>query len=242
MSIWGSRLILEVCNINTVYGKIQALWDICLSIDEGEIFALVGANGAGKTTLLNTISGLLRPASGSVTFLGQRIDGLAPHTIVELGISHIPEGRKLFNDMSVRENLEMGAYTKHAWKRKEVTIKQVYNIFSLLEERHEQLAKTLSGGEQQMLAMGRGLMSMPRLCIIDEPSNGLAPRLVNEVFQVIKSMREQGITILLIEQNVKQTLEIADRACVLENGKIALDGTCKKLLESDHVRKAYLGM
>ena len=235
-------MILEVNKINTFYGKVQALWDVCLGIDEEEIVALVGANGAGKTTLLNTISGLLRPASGSVTFLGQRIDGLAPNTIVELGISHIPEGRKLFNEMSVRENLEMGAYTKRAWKQKDATIERVYKIFPLLKERQGQLARTLSGGEQQMLAMGRGLMSMPKLCIIDEPSNGLAPRLVMEVFQVIKSMRQQGITILLIEQNIKQTLDIADRAFVLENGRLVLQDSCEKLLQSDHIRKAYLGL
>jgi branched-chain amino acid transport system ATP-binding protein len=234
--------MLEVDNLCTFYGNIQALWDVSFRIDETEIVALVGANGAGKTTLLNTISGLLRPASGSVTFLGQRIDGLTSHKIVELGISHIPEGRRLFTDMSVRENLEMGAYLQRAWKHKEETLERVYQVFPALKEREGQLARTLSGGEQQMLAMGRGLMSRPKLCIIDEPSNGLAPRLVLEVFQIIRSLREQGITILLIEQNVKHTLEIADRACVLENGRVVLEGTCDKLLQSDHIRKAYLGL
>ncbi len=234
--------MLEVNNICTHYGKIQALWDVCFNVNEAEIFALVGANGAGKSTLLNTISGLVHPTSGSITFLGQRIDGLSPHVIVELGISHIPEGRKLFTDMSVRENLEMGAYPKRAWKQKDKTIERVYKTFPILKEREGQLARTLSGGEQQMLAMGRGLMSRPKICIIDEPSNGLAPRLVLEVFQIIKSLREQGITILLIEQNVKQTLEIADRACVMENGRLALEGTCDELLQSDHIRKAYLGL
>jgi len=237
-----SKPILEVNSLSTFYGQIQVLWDICLKIDEGEILALVGGNGAGKTTLLNTISGIMRPTSGSVTFLGQRIDGLAPHTIVELGISHIPEGRKLFTDMSVHENLEMGAYSRRAWKAKRETLEHVYQLFPMLKERAKQLARTLSGGEQQMLAMGRGLMSRPKLCIIDEPSNGLAPRLVSEVFQIIKSLREQGITILLVEQNVRQTLEIADRACVLENGRLALEGSCRVLLASDHVRKAYLGL
>ncbi len=234
--------MLEVNNIDTFYGRIQALWDVCLKIDEGEIVALVGANGAGKTTLLNTISGIIRPTSGTITFLGQRIDGLSPHSIVELGISHIPEGRKLFTDMSVRENLEMGAYSNRAWKQRQETLEQVYQLFPVLKERAGQLARTLSGGEQQMVAMGRGLMSMPKLCIIDEPSNGLAPRLVLEVFQKIKSLREQGITILLIEQNVHHTLEIADRAYVLENGRIALQGPCEELLKSDHIRKAYLGL
>lgn len=234
--------MLEVNNISAFYGKIQALWDVSLNVNEREIVALIGANGAGKSTLLNTISGLLRPASGSITFLGQRIDGLTSYAIVELGISHIPEGRRLFVEMSVRENLEMGAYPRDAWKQKGETLKQVYDIFPILKEREGQLARTLSGGEQQMLAMGRGLMSRPKLCIIDEPSNGLAPRLVLEVFQIIKSLREQGITILLIEQNVRHTLEIADRACILENGRVALDGTCSELLKSDHIRKAYLGL
>jgi len=234
--------MLEVSNIDTFYGKMQALWGVSLRVDEQEIVALIGANGAGKTTLLNTISGLLRPASGSVEFLGKRIDGLAPHHVVELGISHIPEGRKLFPDMSVRENLEMGAYTSEAWKRKEETIEQVRQVFPSLKERERQLARTLSGGEQQMVAMGRGLMSRPRLCMFDEPSSGLAPRLVLEVFQAIKSLREQGITVLLVEQNVRHTLEIADRAYILESGRVVLEGTCDKLLQSDHVRKAYLGI
>jgi branched-chain amino acid transport system ATP-binding protein len=234
--------MLEVNEISTFYGKIQALWDVSFKVNEMEIVALVGANGAGKSTLLHTISGLLRPTSGSITFLGQRIDGASPHSIVELGISHIPEGRRLFTDMSVRENLEMGAYLQRAWRQKEETLERVYELFPILKERAGQLARTLSGGEQQMLAMGRGLMSRPKLCIIDEPSNGLAPTLVLEVFQIIKSLREQGITILLVEQNVRHTLEIADRACVLENGRLALEGTCEKLLASDHVRKAYLGL
>jgi len=234
--------MLEVNNIDTFYGKAQALWDVSMRIDEGEIVALVGSNGAGKTTLLNTISGLLRPASGSVTFLGQRIDGLAPHSIVELGVSHIPEGRRLFPDMSTRENLEMGAYVREAWKRKEETLYEVYHIFPTLEERQGQLARTLSGGEQQMLAMGRGLMSKPRLCMFDEPSYGLAPRLLLEVFQVMKSLREQGITVLLIEQNVRQSLEIADRAYVLENGRVVLEGDSEGLLQEELIRKAYLGL
>ena len=160
--------MLEVSNIDTFYGKAQALWDVSLRIDESEIVALVGANGAGKTTLLNTISGLLRPASGSVAFLGQRIDGLTPHSIVELGISHVPEGRRLFADMTVRENLEMGAYPYHAWREKGETLKQVYQVFPALKEREGQLARTLSGGEQQMLAMGRGLMLRPKLCIFTD--------------------------------------------------------------------------
>jgi len=234
--------MLEVKNLSTFYGPIQVLWDVSLTVNEAEILALVGANGAGKTTLLNTISGVLKPASGSITFAGDRIDGLPPHAIVEKGLSHVPEGRRLFVDMSVRENLEMGAYAGRAWKNKQETLEKVYGLFPRLKEREGQLARTLSGGEQQMLAMGRGLMSRPKMCIIDEPSNGLAPRLVLEVFDIVKSLRDQGITILLVEQNVRQTLEIADRACVLENGRLELEGPCDALLKSDHIRKAYLGL
>jgi branched-chain amino acid transport system ATP-binding protein len=234
--------MLEVCNLNTFYGKAQALWDISFRIEEAEIFAIIGSNGAGKTTLLDTVSGLIRPASGSVEFLGKRIDGLPPNAIVELGISHIPEGGKIFRDMTVHENLEMGAYSSHAWKQKNETIEQVYEIFPILKERQGQLARTLSGGEQQMLAMGRGLMSRPKLCAFDEPSYGLSPILVESVFRVIKSLREQGITIFLIEQNVRLTLETADRACVLENGRVAMEGCCNELLTSDYIKKAYLGL
>jgi branched-chain amino acid transport system ATP-binding protein len=234
--------MLEVSKIDTCYGKVQALWDVSLKIEEGEIVALVGANGAGKTTLLNTISGLLRPVSGSVEFLGRRIDGLPPHAIVELGISHVPEGSKVFPDMTVHENLEMGAYPYHAWRQKEETLKQVYQLFPVLQERKGQLARTLSGGEHQMLAIGRGLMSRPKLCMFDEPSYGLAPLLVAEIFRIIHGLRDQGITILLIEQNVRRALEIADRACVLENGRMCLEGDCVELLQSDYVRKAYMGL
>jgi branched-chain amino acid transport system ATP-binding protein len=234
--------LLELKNINTYYDKSQALWDLSLRVEEKEIVALVGSNGAGKTTLLNTLSGLICPASGSIEFLGDRIDGLPPHCIVELGISHIPEGGRVFSDMTVRENLEMGAYSRPAWKHMNETLHDVCQLFPLLQEREKQLARTLSGGERQMLAMGRGLMSRPKLLIIDEPSYGLAPRLVAEVFSVVSSLRKQGITILLIEQNVRHTLEIADRAYVLENGRIVLEGTGSELLESDFVRKAYLGI
>jgi branched-chain amino acid transport system ATP-binding protein len=234
--------MLEVSNIDTYHGKVQALWDVSLRIEKAEIVALVGANGAGKTTLLNTISGLLCPASGCVRFLGDRIDGLTPHAIAELGIAHIPEGRRLFPVMSVHENLEMGAYPYQAWKKKEETLEQVYAVFPRLKERAGQLARTLSGGEQQMLAMGRGMMSRPKLCMIDEPSSGLAPKLVLEVFKIVKSLREQGITVLLIEQNVQHTLEIADRAYVLENGRIVSEGKSRELLKNDHIKKAYLGL
>jgi branched-chain amino acid transport system ATP-binding protein len=234
--------MLEVSNMDVLYGNSQALRDVSLSVNQGEIIALVGANGAGKTTLLNTISGLLRPASGSVEFLDQRIDRLAPHKIMQLGICQIPEGRKLFSDMTVGENLEMGAYASEAWKRRRETMEQVYQIFPVLKERRKQSAKKLSGGERQMVAIGRGLMSNPRLCMFDEPSYGLAPKLFSEVLEVIKHLREQGITIFMVEQNVRQTLETADRAYVLENGQIVLEGKGKDLLKDDLVKKAYLGL
>ena len=234
--------MLEVSNIATFYGRIQALWGVTLKIDQSQIVALIGANGAGKTTLLNTISGFIHPSSGNVTFLGKPIHRLEPHQIVEMGISHIPEGGKAFADMTVKENLEMGAYPYRAWKQKDDTLKEVYQIFPVLKERRKQLARTLSGGERQMLAMGRGLMSRPKVCMFDEPSYGLAPLVVTEVFHIIKTLRERGITVLLIEQNVKHSLEIADRAYVLENGRVVMEGTCDKLLQSDYVRKAYLGI
>jgi branched-chain amino acid transport system ATP-binding protein len=234
--------MLEVKKIDTFYGKVQVLWDVSLKVIKKEIVAFIGANGAGKTTLINTISGLLRPASGTIKFLGKNIEGRPPHSIVELGICHIPEGRRLFPDMSVRENLEMGAYLTRAWKKKEETLEHVYHLFPILQERGGQLARTLSGGEQQMVAIGRGLMSRPKLCIIDEPSNGLAPLFVKEIFDIIEGLREQGIAILLIEQNVRQTLELADRAYVLENGRVILSGEGKKLLKKELIKKAYLGL
>jgi len=234
--------MLEVSNLDVFYGKSQALRNVSLKVAEKEIVALVGTNGAGKTTLLNTISGLLRPVSGSVEFLGKRIDRLAPHKIMKLGISQIPEGRKLFTDMTVRENLEMGAYTSEAWKRRKETLEQIYQVFPVLKERRRQSADKLSGGEGQMVAIGRGLMSNPRLCMFDEPSYGLAPKLFSEVLEVIKRLREEGITILLVEQNVRNTLEVADRAYVLENGQIILEGKGKDLLQDEQVKTAYLGL
>jgi branched-chain amino acid transport system ATP-binding protein len=234
--------MLEVSNLNVFYGKSQALRDVSLKVEEKEIVALVGINGAGKTTLLNTISGLLRPASGSVEFLGQRIDRLAPHKIMNLGVCQIPEGRKLFSDMTVGDNLEMGAYSSKAWSRRKETLRRVYQIFPVLKERQGQSARKLSGGERQMVAIGRGLMSNPRVCMFDEPSYGLAPKLFLEVLEVVKQLREQGITILLVEQNVRNTLEVADRAYVLENGQIVLEGKGKDLLQNQQVKTAYLGV
>jgi branched-chain amino acid transport system ATP-binding protein len=234
--------VLEVCDVTIPYDMTQALWDVCIEVNESEIVALIGSNGAGKTALLNVISGVIHPVSGSVEFLGSRIDGLPAHVIVEMGISHVPEGGKVFPEMSIYENLEMGAYPLHAWNQKEKTLELVYDVFPILKERAGQLARTLSGGERQMLAIGRGLMSMPRLCLLDEPSYGLAPMMVSEIFRIIRDLREQGITVLLIEQNVRHTLETADRAYVLENGRICLEGACDELLQSDFVKKAYLGL
>jgi branched-chain amino acid transport system ATP-binding protein len=234
--------MLEVNNISAFYGNIQVLWDVSLKVNQGEIVALIGGNGAGKSTLVHAITGLLPITSGNIKFLDKQIDRLPPHIITELGISHIPEGRKLFTEMSVHENLEMGAYSKPAWKKKQETLERVYKTFPRLKEREKQLARTLSGGEQQMVAMGRGLMSIPKLCIIDEPSNGLAPMVVIEVFKIVQELRDQGITILLIEQNVRHTLEISDRAYVLENGRIVMEGDCATCLASEHIKKAYLGL
>jgi branched-chain amino acid transport system ATP-binding protein len=225
--------MLEISKLHVFYGKSQALRDVSLRVNEKEIVALVGTNGAGKTTLLNTVSGLLHPASGSVEFLGKRIDRLAPHKIMQLGICQIPEGRKLFVDMTVGENLEMGAYSSGAWRRKKETLEQVYQLFPVLKERRNQPASKLSGGERQMVAIGRGLMSSPRLCMFDEPSYGLAPKLFSEVLEVIKELRAQGITIFLVEQNVRNTLEVADRAYVLENGQIVLEGKGKDVLQNE---------
>jgi branched-chain amino acid transport system ATP-binding protein len=234
--------MLLVRGINTFYGKIQALWGVSFEVRDGEIVALVGANGAGKTTLLNTLSGIVRPRSGGVEFCGSRIERESAASIVALGITQVPQGGRLFPDMTVKENLEMGAYQANAWNRRKESLEHVYTIFPRLKERTAQVVNTLSGGEKQMVAIGRGLMSKPKLCMFDEPSYGLAPKAVSEIFTVIKSLPQQGITVLLIEQNVKQALELADRACVLENGRLTLEGASCTLMQHDHVRKAYLGL
>jgi branched-chain amino acid transport system ATP-binding protein len=234
--------MLKIDKINTFHGKIKALWDISLRIAEKEIVALVGGNGSGKTTMLYSISGILPPASGKMHFLGKKIDGMSPHQIVKLGLCYIPEGGKPFPDMTVRENLEMGAYIFETWKRKEETMDQVYRLFPVLKERAGQLASTLSGGERQMLAMGRGLMSRPRLCMFDEPSYGLSPLLVKEFFDIMKTLRKQGVTILLVEQNVRNALEISDRGYILENGRVVLEGKSGGLLQNGHIKKVYLGL
>ena len=233
--------MLEINQLNTFYGRIHCLWDVSLSIKEAEIVALIGANGAGKTTLLNTVSGIVAAASGTITFKDQRIDKTSSHKIVDMGLAQVPEGGRPLLEMSVRENLEMGAYAYRAWRHRAETIKEVFHLFPRLKERENQLARTLSGGEKQMLAMGRGLMSRPALCMLDEPSYGLAPIIVTEVFQIIRTLRERGITVLLVEQNVKRSLEVADRAYVLENGRVALEGPSAQLLQNEHVTEAYLG-
>jgi len=234
--------LLEVNGINVFYGDLQALWDVSFEVKEEETVAIIGSNCAGKTTTLNTISGILRPRSGSMEFLGHRIDELPPHRIVELGIAQIPEGRKLFPSMTVTENLEMGASVPEAWKNRDRTMEWVFELFPRLEERKIQMAGTLSGGEQQMLAIGRGLMSMPKLLMLDEPSLGLAPMLVLKTFEMIERIRKEGVSILIVEQNVHHALELADRGYVLETGKIAIEGESKELMDNEHVKKAYLGI
>ena len=235
-------MMLAVDGVSAYYGKIRALWDVSINVEKGEIVALIGANAAGKTTILDTISGLLHPASGSVEFLDRRIDHLPPHEIVKTGMCHIPEGGKAFPDMTVRENLDMGAYSNEAWLKRKETLGEVFEMFPLLEQRSKQLARTLSGGERQMLAIGRGLMSKPKLCALDEPSYGLSPLMVKEIFSAIKTLRDRGMTVLLVEQDVQQGLEIADRGYVLENGHVVLEGKSSELLQNDHVKRAYLGL
>jgi len=234
--------MLRFNKIISGYGKVQVLWDVSMHIEDGEIVALVGANGAGKTTLLRTLMGLIEPTAGMIKFNGKRIEGLDPHKIGAMGIAYVPEGGSPLRDMSVRENLEMGAYYTEAWKRRKDTLKRVYKLFPRLEERENKLSRTLSGGERQMLAIGRALMARPTLCAFDEPSIGLSPLLVDEFFHIIKQIREEGITVLLVEQNIHKSLEIADRAYVLENGRIALEGDSADLLEDERIRRAYLGL
>jgi len=234
--------MLEVHHIHVYYGDIQVLWDVSLRVMSGEIVSIVGANGAGKTTLLKTISGLLHPRSGSLKFLGQGIEDKLPSKIVELGIGHVPEGRKLFTTLTVLENLELGAYVPRARPRRQETLKRVFRLFPILEERKYQVAGTLSGGEQQMLAIGRGLMALPRLLMLDELSLGLAPIFVSHMFEAIKEINRSGTTILLVEQNLRRALEISHRAYVLQNGRIVLEGKGAELLQNIHVQKAYLGL
>ena len=232
--------ILKVDNINVYYGAIHAIKGISFHVDEGEVVTLIGANGAGKSTTLQTISGLLRSRTGSVEFNGENISRLPPHKIVERGLAQVPEGRRIFLQMTVQENLDMGAYTQKG-SGVDAELEKVFATFPRLAERRKQIAGTLSGGEQQMLAMGRALMSRPKLLMLDEPSMGLAPILVEQIFEIIKQLHANGTTILLVEQNAQMALSVADRAYVMETGKITLTGTGKELAESDSVKKAYLG-
>jgi branched-chain amino acid transport system ATP-binding protein len=233
--------MLEAKGVSAFYGDAQALWDVSFDVNEGEIVTLIGSNGAGKSTMLKVISALLPPAKGAIKLFDERIDRLPSHRIVELGIAQIPEGRRLWPGMSVLENLELGAYAHQARAVKDRSLQWVFELFPRLAERKNQLAGTLSGGEQQMLAIGRGLLSRPKLLMLDEPSLGLAPFLVAEVFNVIKQINQEGVTILLVEQNVHHALELAHRGYVLETGRIVLEGESEHLLQNEHVRTAYLG-
>ena len=233
-------MLLQVEDINVFYGSIHAIKGISFSVNEGEIVTLIGANGAGKSTVLNTISGLLRSKTGSIHFNGENISAIEPHRIVLRSLAQVPEGRRIFLQMTVQENLEMGAYTQPK-AGIAADIERVYSQFPRLKERRKQISGTLSGGEQQMLAMGRALMSHPKLLMLDEPSMGLAPLLVEQIFEIITQLHKSGTTVLLVEQNAQMALSIADRAYVLETGKIGLSGTGAELIQSDSVRKAYLG-
>jgi branched-chain amino acid transport system ATP-binding protein len=236
--------MLKLKNISTFYDRIQALRNVSLHIQDGEIVSLIGANGAGKTTLLNTISGVLAPSEGEIIFEEKPIQKMSPEKIVKLGISQVPEGRQIFNHHSVADNLELGAYLRHrAGKRREIKddLEKVYGMFPILAERRKQMAGTLSGGEQQMLAIGRALMAKPKLLLLDEPSMGLAPKVVRDIFEAVLRLSKQGATILLVEQNARAALAISDRGYVLETGRLVLQGEAKELINDPEVRRAYLG-
>lgn len=233
--------MLSVKNLEVHYGMIKAIKDVSFEVNQGEVIALIGANGAGKTTILHTVSGLLTPTKGQVIFEGKEITKIPAHKIVALGMAHVPEGRRVFSQLSVLENLKMGAYTRKDKGEMEETLEMIYTRFPRLKERRNQIAGTLSGGEQQMLAMGRALMSQPRIILMDEPSMGLSPIFVEEVFHIISDISASGTTVLLVEQNAKKALTIADRAYVLETGNITLSGDAKELMGNESVKKAYLG-
>jgi len=234
--------MLKVNSINVAYGDLQVLWDVTFDVKEGEILVLVGANGAGKSTTLRTISSLLKPMSGTIEFEGVRLDRLPPNKIIEHGVVHVPEGRRLFPDMTVEENLIMGSLYGEAKRKRQQTLEYAYSLFPRLKERRKQLAGTLSGGEQQMVAVGRGVMSLPRLMMFDEPSLGLSPLLVQDIFNLVRKINEEGVTVLLVEQNVTKTLAMCNRAYVLENGRITLSGTGDELMSNAHVKEANLGI
>jgi branched-chain amino acid transport system ATP-binding protein len=234
--------MLQVSGIDVFYGDLQVLWDVSFEVRDGEILVLVGANGAGKSTTIRTISSLLTPKKGTIEWDQIRLDKTPAHRIIEYGIIHVPEGRKLFSEMSVEENLIMGSLYGEAKQNRLKTIERVYELFPKLKQRRKQLAGTLSGGEQQMVAVGRGLMGLPKVMMFDEPSLGLAPILVQEIFRMVKRVNEEGVTALLVEQNVRQTLAMCDRAYVLENGRIVLGGTGKEVSDDPYVKEAYLGI
>ena len=233
--------MLEIKNLQVNYGMIQAIKNVDFHVEEGEVVALIGANGAGKTTILHTVSGLLTPVQGSVIFDGTDITKIPGHKIVSMGMAHVPEGRRVFANLSVLQNLKMGAFTRKDKDEIEDSLQYVFSHFPRLDERRKQLAGTLSGGEQQMLAMGRALMSKPRIILMDEPSMGLSPIFVNEIFDIIQTVSKSGTTVLLVEQNAKKALSIADRAYVLETGKIVMEGKASELLDNEDIKKAYLG-
>jgi branched-chain amino acid transport system ATP-binding protein len=234
--------VLKVEHLNVSYGDLQVLWDVSFEVREGEIVVLLGSNGAGKSTTIKAVSSLLQPESGSVTFDGIRLDQLPPHKIIEHGLAHVPEGRRLFPEMTVEENLMVGSLYPAARAKRQETMTWIYELFPRLKERRSQPAGTLSGGEQQMVAIGRGLMALPKLIIFDEPSLGLAPILVTEIFRIIKYINDQGMTVLLVEQNVNHTLRMCNRAYVLENGRVTLSGTGQEFLNNPHIKEAYLGI
>ena len=234
--------MLKVENINVSYGAIHAIHDVSLEVKDGEVVSLIGANGAGKTTILHTITGLTPASSGNIIYDGQDLRKINNSKIVNLGMAHVPEGRHVFTRMSVQENLEMGAYIRNNKKEIQKDLERMYEYFPRLRDRRKQVAGTLSGGEQQMLAMGRALMSNPKIVLMDEPSMGLSPLLVKEIFRIIKVLHEAGITVLLVEQNARMSLAVSDRAYVLENGRITMSGKAKDLMADDQVRKAYLGV
>ena len=234
--------LFEMEGIEVFYEDVQILWEVSLRVEEGEVTSVVGGNGAGKSTILKTISGLTSCRLGSMRFLGETIDTLPPHERVALGLVQIPEGRRLFPYMTVLANLEIGSFNARAREKKKESLEKVFALFPLLEERKSQLARTLSGGEQQMLAVGRGMMSQPKLLMMDEPSLGLAPIVVKMIFETVRSINNQGVTVLLVEQNVKQCLDLSNRGYVLENGRIVLQGTGQELLKNEHLREAYLGL
>ena len=233
--------LLSVSDLNVFYGEAQALWDVNFEVYEGEVFSIIGSNGSGKSTILKTLSGLLRPSAGQLEFRGFHIGGTNAARIVDLGISLVPEGRGLFSGLTVMENLEIGAFTKRARPLMKKTIEQMANVFQIIRTRPNQLAGKMSGGEQQMLAIAKALMSKPKLLMLDEPSLGLAPLVVRTVFEIIEALKQQGVTILLVEQNIHQALRIADHACVIKTGRITMVGTGKELLADPEIRKAYMG-